>query len=140
MNGRTIVRAIVAVAMAGIGILHFTSPEGFIRIVPPWLPEPRLLVYVSGAFEIALGLLLLPARTRKLAGVGLVALYLAVFPANIHMAIHRVQIDESAPIPVWAMWARLPFQLVFIAAALYASGLWPRIRPAPAASSDRRAA
>lgn len=140
VNARSIVRAFVAVAMVGVGILHFTSPEGFTRIVPPWLPEPRLLVDVSGVFEIALGIALVPQRTRRLAGLGLVALYLAVFPANIHMAVHHVQIDESAPIPVWAMWARLPFQFVFIAAALYASGLWPRLKPALAASSDRRAA
>ncbi len=140
MNGRTIVRAIVAVAMVGIGVLHFTSPAGFVKIVPPWLPAPLLLVYVSGFFEIALGAALLPAKTRKLAGAGLVALYVAVFPANIHMALHRVQIDEGAPIPVWAMWARLPLQLVFVAAALYASELWPRVRPALAAASGRRAA
>ena len=64
-------------------------------------------------------MLLWPTRTRKLASFGLVALFVAVFPANLNMAFNGIQLDPENPLPVWAMWARLPFQFVFIAAAIY---------------------
>jgi uncharacterized membrane protein len=90
--------------------------------VPSFLPAPLMLVYVSGVAEIALGALLLVPRTRRLAAYGLVALYLAVFPANINMAINGLQLDPDNPIPSWAAWARLPFQALFIVWALYVRG------------------
>ena len=69
------------------------------------------MIYISGAFEVLLGLLALPDKTRKLAGWGMIALLGAVFPANLHMALH----PEIFPdIPVWGLWARLPFQGVLI--------------------------
>jgi len=116
---RSVVRIVLAIAMVTVGITHFTAPAGFVRIVPDWLPAPLLLVHVSGIIEIALGVALVPQVTRKLASYGLVALYVAVFPANINMAVNQIQLDPQSPIPVWAMWARLPFQLLFIAAALW---------------------
>jgi uncharacterized membrane protein len=112
--------------MVGVGITHFTSPDGFVKIVPSFLPSPLLLVYVSGVFEIALGLAIQPRQTRKLAAFGLVALYLAVFPANINMAVNEVQLNPAEPIPVWAMWARLPFQVLFIAWALWVGDILDR--------------
>lgn len=69
------------------------------------------MIYVSGILEILFGVLVLFLKTRKLAGWGLIALLIAVFPANIHLAQH----PEIFPsIPAWAAWARLPFQGVFI--------------------------
>ncbi len=112
---------LLSVAMIGVGVLHFTSPTGFERIVPSFLPNPKLWVYLSGVFEILGGLGLLPARTRRAAGLGLVALYVAVFPANINMAIHGIQLTPGGDLPSWAMWARLPFQAVFIAWAWWVS-------------------
>ncbi|MEM9195978.1 MAG: hypothetical protein AAGF12_42825, partial [Myxococcota bacterium] len=82
-----------------------------------YLPEPELLVYVSGAFEVLGGLGLIFKGTRRWASYGLIALFIAVFPANIHMLVHEIQLEPGGDIPVWAMWARLPFQFVFIAAA-----------------------
>ena len=64
------------------GIWHFVHPATYLAIMPPWLPQPLALIYVSGVFEILGGLGLLPARTRRMAGWGLLALLVAVFPAN----------------------------------------------------------
>ena len=108
-------RGVLAVSMVAVGVLHFVNPEPFVRIVPSMLPAPLALVYVSGAFEIAGGLGLLVARLRRAAAYGLIALYVAVFPANVNMAIHRIPLQGTTPPPVWALWLRLPFQAVFIA-------------------------
>ncbi len=85
----------------------------FARIVPPYLPAPRLLVYVSGIAEIAGGVCLLVPPLRRLAAWGLVLLLLAVFPANFYMATHHIQVTNS-PLPQWLLWARLPLQAVLI--------------------------
>jgi len=108
---------LLSIAMVAVGVGHFTNPEPFIRIVPAYLPAPAALVYISGAAEIAGGVGVLLPRTRRAAAWGLILLYLAVFPANINMAIHSIQIDPNNPMPIWAMWARLPFQALFIATA-----------------------
>ncbi len=110
---------VLAVAMIAIGVAHFVDPEPFVRIVPGYLPYPLALVHVSGFFEVLGGLGLLVPKTRRAAAWGLVALYVAVFPANINMAIHEIQLDPADPIPAWAMWARLPFQLFFIGLAYW---------------------
>ena len=101
---------------------HFTNTEGFERIVPPYLPAARVLVYVSGIFEIlgALGILL-PA-TRAFAGWGLVALLIAVFPANVYMATAAIKFGNFPPQP-WMAWARLPLQFVLIAAVVWSCEL-----------------
>lgn len=116
---RRYARALLALAMAAIGVMHFVRPLPFERIVPGWLPAPHALVLVSGAAEIALAAALLFPRLRRLASFGLVALFVAVFPANIHMAVHRIQLEPDSTLPTWAMWARLPLQLVFVAWALW---------------------
>jgi uncharacterized membrane protein len=100
-------RYLLALLFVGAGVLHFLHPATYLAIMPPALPAPRALVYVSGIFEILGGLGLLPARTRRLAGWGLLALLVAVFPANVYMAL----IHEQLHIPGWVAWARLPLQL-----------------------------
>lgn len=122
---RTVVRALLTLAVVGVGVTHFTNPDPFVRIMPAFMPAKLELVWISGVFEIALGLLLWPSKVRRLASYALVALFIAVFPANINMAVNEIQLDPGDPLPVWAMWARLPFQLVFIAAAVYV-GRGPR--------------
>ncbi|MDI1428943.1 DoxX family protein [Polyangium sorediatum] len=122
---KVVLRVVLALAMMGVGLLHFVSPEPFVRIVPAVLPAPLALVYVSGVAEIAGGVGLLIPRLRRAVGIGLIALYVAVFPANINMAIHEIQVGDD-PVPVWALWARLPFQLVFIAWAY-----WVGVRSRP---------
>ncbi len=116
---KPIVRLLCALAMSVVGILHFATPEPFVRIVPAVLPAPLLLVYFSGACEIAFGLGLLIAKLRGPAAWGLILLFVAVFPANINMAINHLQLDPANPMPQWVAWARLPFQFLFIAGAFW---------------------
>jgi uncharacterized membrane protein len=110
---------VLGVAMIAIGIDHFANPAPFERIVPAWLPAPHALVLVSGLFEILGGVGVLVPRTRRFAAWGLVLLYVAVFPANVNMALHHIQLDAGGTLPVWTMWARLPFQALFIAWAYW---------------------
>lgn len=117
---KRILRVVLAIAMVAVGILHFVKPEGFVRIVPRQLPAPLLLVYVSGFFEVAGGVgVLLRQPIRRVAAWGLVCLYVAVFPANINMAIHHIQLSEGGTMTPPMMWARLPFQFAFIAWAYW---------------------
>ena len=115
-RARTVTRVILAAAMIAVGVTHFISPEGFVRIVPKALPAPLALVYVSGFFEALGGVGILIPRVRSAAGWGLVALYACVFPANINMAVNVIQIGD-AHLPVWALWLRLPFQVLFMVCA-----------------------
>lgn len=112
---RNLPRYILAGSMVSIGIAHFVRPGPFVDIVPAFLPARLVLVYVSGFFEILGGLGLLVERTRRFAAWGLVALYVAVFPANINMAVNEIVPAGTQPLPVWALWARLPLQAAFIA-------------------------
>ena len=110
---RSALRWLVTVGMVGIGVLHFVKPEPFLAIMPPFIPFHLAMVLVSGAAEIALGLALAPQRTRRWASFGLMALYVAVFPANLYMAIAGVS-PTGEPIPAWVAWGRLPLQPLLI--------------------------
>ena len=107
--------------MVVLGVLHFVATNAFAQIVPPQLPWPHALVWISGVFEILLGLALIPESTRRLAGWGLVALYIAVFPANVYMAVASDRIRDLPPVPPALLWGRLPLQVVFVAWALWVS-------------------
>ena len=101
-----------------IGIKHFINVEWFMKIMPPYLPYHKELVYLSGVFEIILGIMLIFEKTRVLGGWGLILLLIAVFPANIYLAqTNGVAMNTS---PALA-WGRLPFQAVFIALAYWHS-------------------
>ena len=128
---KEIFRVIHAVAIIVVGITHFSVPEQYARIVPPQLPYPFELVYISGFFEILGGIGLVIPFVSVAAAWGLIALYIAVFPANINMAVNSIPIDGIPHIP-WLYWARLPFQAVLIAWAY-----WYTRKPKsqPAASS-----
>lgn len=117
---RTALRWVLTAAMVAIGIGHFTDPAPFVAIVPPFLPAPLALVYISGVFEILGGLGLILPATRRAAGLGLVALFIAVFPANIYMAVADVPMNGQH-LPAAALWGRLPLQFVLIAWALWVS-------------------
>lgn len=96
------------------GALHFRVPEVYEQIMPPYLPLHRELLYLSGAAEITGGLGLLPRRTRRIAGVSLILLLIAVWPANVQMLLDA----HAAQKPLWwlaLLWARLPLQVVLIA-------------------------
>ena len=98
------------------GLNHFRNPQFYVRIMPPYLPWHLELVYLSGAAEVALGVLLLVPRYSRLAAWGLIALLVAVFPANLHMAMNTADYPAIAP---WLLWARLPLQGLLIAWAYW---------------------
>ena len=112
---KPLVRLVCGAALVGVGVLHFLNPVPFVRIVPAALPAPLLLVYVSGLFEILGAIGLFIPRVRLYAAWGLIALFVAVFPANVNMAVNQIQLDPAHPMPEWATWARLPLQALFIA-------------------------
>ncbi len=101
------------------GTMHFVAPGFYLQMMPAYLPWHLPLVYLSGACEIGLGLLLLVPGLRRLAAFGVILLLIAVFPANLNMALHHIQ---PVGVPDWlahpsplALWLRLPLQLVLIA-------------------------
>jgi uncharacterized membrane protein len=116
MTRRTTLRHALAGAMVAVGVVHFAVPQWFVAIIPAALPAHLTLVFISGVFEILGGVGLLVGRVRRAASFGLVALYVAVFPANVNMVLEPRASHGIAP---WLLWARLPLQAVFIAWALY---------------------
>lgn len=115
---RTALRWILVVGMVGAGLNHFRSTGVYVGMKPSWLPAHEALVYISGVFEILGGLGLILPATRKLAAYGLIALLVAVFPANLNMALNHLPLGDT-PVPDWALWGRLPLQAVLIAWAWY---------------------
>jgi uncharacterized membrane protein len=103
----------MALAVGTLGVLHFATPDPFVQIMPRALPAPLFLVYLSGAIEIGLSAaLLVPVeRVQRLAAWGMAALFVAVFPANVNMAVNDIRLFDS---PAWVAWARLPFQGVLV--------------------------
>src|ERR1700677_3691437 len=109
--GRAIVRACVAGLFLVAGTIHLLNPTLFFPAMPPWIPFPFACIVISGVCELLGGLgLLMPVPAIRRAGAwGLTALLVAVFPANIHMALAHVQIHGFQR-HVWVEWARLPLQ------------------------------
>ena len=111
---RTVARWVTAAMFVAAGLNHFRSTAFYTRIVPPMFPAPRALVAVSGVAEALGGVGLLVPPLRRPAAWGLIALLVAVFPANVYMAASA---DPGAKMgfPQWALWARLPLQAVLVA-------------------------
>jgi uncharacterized membrane protein len=106
-------RTLLSAFFAFTGTMHFLRPRFFEAIVPPAIEgQKKEVVAISGAAEIAGAVLVLPPATRRLGRWWLLALLLAVFPANIHMAVNPEQIRglDMRRFPRWALWARLPLQ------------------------------
>ena len=107
-------RTVTGLVFGTAGVLHFVAPGTYERIMPPYLPLHRELVYLSGALEVLGGLGLLTERTRAAAGVGLILLLVAVLPANVQMLLDA----RAAGKPSWwlvLLWLRLPLQGVLAA-------------------------
>lgn len=107
----------LAAFFTAAGIMHFVVPRRYEAIVPPYIPYHREVVAISGAAEVAGGLAVIPPATRRpFARWWLIALLVAVFPANVHMALHPEQVRglDAARIPRWALWARLPLQPLMV--------------------------
>ncbi|HEY8563593.1 MAG TPA: DoxX family membrane protein [Pyrinomonadaceae bacterium] len=96
------------------GVSHFLIPEKFMSMMPPVLPAPLFLVYLSGVFEVLGGIGLMIPAAQKFAAIGLIALLVAVFPANIYVALNNVQLGGVMNSPVY-QWLRLPMQFALIA-------------------------
>jgi len=104
-------RVVLGAVFVGAGLLHFVKPEPYESTVPDALPAPRELVYLSGVAEILGGAGVLHPRTVRWAGWWLIATMVAVFPANVNMAVDAERF-RSVPEPL--LWARLPLQAAFI--------------------------
>ena len=111
---RRIALLLLAASFVAIGIAHFTHADRFVSIMPPYLPWHLELVYLSGVAEIAGGLGVLLAATRAWARIGLIVLLVAVYPANIHMAMNPEPFLAQG-MSLAALYARLPLQFVLMA-------------------------
>lgn len=122
---RLLVCWILGLGYAAFGVLHLVAPDGFLPIMPPWVPAPRLVVQLTGAAEILGGLGLLVPRARWWAGVGLAAYAVGVFPANLHHAFGGVEVP-GLPSSWWYHGPRLAMQPVLVWLALWAGGVMGR--------------
>ncbi len=111
-NVKLILKWLLAIGFVLAGIYHFLNPTFYLKMMPPVLPAPLFLIYLSGVFEIALGILLLISKFTHFAAWGLIALLIAVFPANVYMAMNPQVFPEFSST---ALYLRLPLQLVLIA-------------------------
>lgn len=114
MNGtrkQAVSRAFLGIVFVLAGINHFRVPTLYESMIPPYLPWPAALNAISGAAEILGGIGVLIPMLRRPAAWGLIALLIAVFPANLHMALHGLPGKDISP---WILWLRLPFQALFI--------------------------
>jgi len=118
-------RWLAAIFFIVAGTFHFVKPDMYLQIMPPYFPDPQLLVAVSGLAEIAGGCGVLIPPLRRVAGWGLIALLIAVFPANIYM----LQNHEQFHIAPWILWARLPLQIVMGAWVWYVAIQRPSSKP-----------
>lgn len=113
---KLILKWIFGIAFIFAGANHFINPKFYLKIMPPYLPWHLFLVYLSGVFEIILGIMLLIPKTQKLAAWGLILLLIAVFPANIYMAMNPDKFSGLNPLLIYL---RLPIQFVLIAWAFW---------------------
>ena len=102
---------IIGVLFIVAGAYHFINPGPYVAMMPPYLPWPDQLVAISGVAEIAGGIGVLIPPLRRLAGWGLILLLLAIFPANLHVALHGW---PGSDLPRWVLWLRLPLQVLFL--------------------------
>lgn len=107
---KTISKFVLAIFMIGAGIMHFVNPTFFLKIMPPYLPLHNELVLLSGVCELLLGILLLVPAYSRWAAWGIIALLIAVFPANLHVFQHQ----ELLQAPPLVHLLRLPLQGIFI--------------------------
>ncbi len=119
----------MGVLYVGAGANHFINPEFYVAIMPPYLPWHLELVLISGVAEIVLGIAVLVPRTRCVAAWGIVALLVAVFPANLHMAMNS---EAYLEVPTLGLYIRLPLQALLIAWAWW----FTRTAPSPAVETS----
>ena len=111
---RSPLRVLMGLLFILAGLMHFVRQQFYLDIMPPYLPYHHELVYISGVFEILGGIGVLIPRVRSLSGYGLIALLIAVFPANIYMLTHNIEVVGFTRF-TYLLILRLPLQLIFIA-------------------------
>lgn len=111
--GKWIAVGALSALLISSGVLHLLRPEIYLPMMPPYLPAPLPLVYASGVFEILGGVGMLLPWTRRWAGLGVIALLIAIFPANIHIAMNDIPV-AGHDVPLWGHLLRLPLQAVMI--------------------------
>ena len=129
MIGRLLTRILLASLFLFAGTVHLIDPALFLPLMPPWIPFPFFCIIASGVIELLGGIgLLIPNRAILiLTGWMLTLLLLAIFPANLHMAMAHVQI-HGIPSQPWMAWARLPLQALLILAVLWSTQAWPTLK------------
>ena len=105
---------LMGVAYIGAGVMHFVSPDFYMPMMPPYLPWHLGLIYLSGVAEIGLGVAVLVPSLRPLAAWGIIALLIAVFPANVHIALNNIPIGGATEGAGTLNWVRLPIQGLLI--------------------------
>jgi uncharacterized membrane protein len=125
-TGRRRLRYGLAALYVFIGIVHLAATDAMLPLMPDWVPEPRLVIQLTGLCEIAGAVGLLTGRLRRAAAIGLALYAVCVYPANLKHAFDHVHVD-GIPDSWWYHGPRLAFQPVFVWAALWAGGLvdWP---------------
>ena len=109
---KLLLKYLLAVGFALAGINHFVNPSFYLKIMPPYLPAHLFLIYLSGFFQIAFGVALSIPKSTRVAAWGIIALLIAVFPANIYMAMNTELFSEFDP---KLIYLRLPLQFILIA-------------------------
>jgi len=111
-------RALYSILLFGAGALHFVHEKGFRKIVPEILPLRRTIVLVTGVFEMIFSILLWVKKGQNVTGKLLATFMVAVFPANIYMAVKKISFRPGKQANPWVLWLRLPLQLPLIIGAL----------------------
>ncbi|MBQ49715.1 MAG: DoxX family protein [Zetaproteobacteria bacterium] len=104
-------RLVLGIGFIFAGVMHFINPDFYLAMMPPYLPWHEFLVYFSGIIEVALGAMVVFGVQLRWAGIAMVLLLFAVFPANLHMALNP---QDFPDVSTTALWGRLPFQAVFL--------------------------
>lgn len=115
LNRRAVSRWLLATFFIAAGANHFRDPAFYLPTIPSWLPLHQELVDISGVAEIIGGIAALVPATRRAAGWGLIALLIAVFPANVNTALDHAQFPDRPPVVDWLLWVRLPVQALLVA-------------------------
>ena len=119
---KNVILVLMSIFYVNVGIKHFLEPQWFLYIIPPYLSSIGLeLVYISGFFEILLGILVLFKKYRKNVCYALIILLIAVYPANIYLAFNETPQKLINITPFMASWVRLPLQFILIGLAYYFS-------------------
>ncbi|SFL80699.1 DoxX family protein [Salibacterium qingdaonense] len=111
-------RTLYSIVLFGAGVLHFVHERGFRRIVPKILPFRRGIVLLTGVMEMVFSLLLWVRKGQRMTGKLLAFFMIAVFPANVYMAVKKISFSPDRQISPWLLWLRLPLQIPLIIGAL----------------------